>query len=622
MKLSQLFSGEVRTDNTAHAPQPTPAQAELMNRQIRSLVPGQTISGEIIARNGNEVQIRLSEDMVLNARIDRNMNIEIGKNMTFEVKNNGSALTLSPLFTNVATDVNVMKALDMAGLPLNRITVDMTEQLMAAGLPVNKGSLQQIFREINSFPQATVEDIINLHKLQMPVNEANVNQMASYRNLTHQLTGGMEDILGALPEVFDSMMAEGDVAGAVRLYQEVLSLIREAGQEDGNVVGAGGAQEGGAAQGTENAGTVVPGEEAVPGTGDVLEGGQTGQPLAEGASPGEAAAQVGRALAADTLLAMAAEVAEAEAGTAGAGQTAGQGEAAVLQAGNTADAVQAGLRAAVAQEAMALVDQLDLTPQEASDLRSQILQFAGGQADALQLFTKLGSLAEGARTSAGAMQALERLFSGENFRAFFAGTLKGDWVLRPEELAVPGRVEELYRRLDRQLKGLATALEHAGQNGTEAFRATASLSQSVDFLQQLNQMYSYVQLPLRLQQRDAHGDLYVYTNKKNLAKKDGNVSALLHLDMENLGSVDVYVAMQSSKVSTKFYLRDEEMIDFMAAHMDILTERLRARGYDCSYAMAVREEKKEQTPAKGGLEPLLKQERGVMLSRYAFDVRT
>ena len=220
------------------------------------------------------------------------------------------------------------------------------------------------------------------------------------------------------------------------------------------------------------------------------------------------------------------------------------------------------------------------------------------------------------------MQALERLFSGENFRAFFAGALKGDWVLRPEELAVPGRVEELYRRLDRQLKGLATALEHAGQNGTEAFRATASLSQSVDFLQQLNQMYSYVQLPLRLQQRDAHGDLYVYTNKKNLAKKDGNVSALLHLDMENLGSVDVYVAMQSSKVSTKFYLRDEEMIDFMAAHMDILTERLRARGYDCSYAMAVREEKKEQTPAKGGLEPLLKQERGVMLSRYAFDVRT
>ena len=147
------------------------------------------------------------------------------------------------------------------------------------------------------------------------------------------------------------------------------------------------------------------------------------------------------------------------------------------------------------------------------------------------------------------------------------------------------------------------------------------MSQNVDFLQQLNQMYSYVQLPLRLQQRDAHGDLYVYTNKKNLANKEGNVSALLHLDMEHLGPVDVYVAMQSNKVNTKFYLRDDDMIDFLAAHMDILTDRLRKRGYECSYAMTTREEKTKET-TKGGLDPLLGQERGVMLSRYAFDVRT
>ncbi len=210
MKLSQLFSGEVRTDTSSHPSQTqmTPAQMESINRQIRSLVPGQTISGEIIARNGSEVQIRLSEDLVLNARVDRNMNIEIGKNMTFEVKNNGSALTLSPLFTNVATDMNVLKALDMAGLPVNGSTVQMTQQLMAAGMSVNKTNLQQIFREINNFPQAEIVDVIHLHKLQMPVNEANINQMISYRNLSHQLTGGMETILEGLPEVLDSMVEE------------------------------------------------------------------------------------------------------------------------------------------------------------------------------------------------------------------------------------------------------------------------------------------------------------------------------------------------------------------------------------------------------------------------------
>ena len=194
MKLSQLFSGEVRPDHTAQPAQPTPAQAEQAARQIRSLVPGQTISGEIVSRNGSEVQIRVSDEILLTARVDRNMNIEVGKNMTFEVKNNGSALTLSPLFTNVSADVNVLKALDMAGLPVNSVSVEMTEQLMAAGMSVNRSSLQQIFREINAFPQGEISDIISLHRLQVPVNQASLDQMASYRNLNHQLTEGMNAV--------------------------------------------------------------------------------------------------------------------------------------------------------------------------------------------------------------------------------------------------------------------------------------------------------------------------------------------------------------------------------------------------------------------------------------------
>ena len=161
-------------------------------------------------------------------------------------------------------------------------------------------------------------------------------------------------------------------------------------------------------------------------------------------------------------------------------------------------------------------------------------------------------------------------------------------------------------------------MESVGQNGSEAYRAAANMSQNLDFLQQINQMYTYVQLPLRLQQGDAHGDLYVYTNKRNLAGKDGSVSALLHLDMEHLGPVDVYVAMQNSRVNTTFYVADDDMLDFLEAHMDILTDRLRKRGYDCSFSMETRGEK----DAGGGLGPILEQEKGMVLTRYAFDVRT
>ena len=134
-------------------------------------------------------------------------------------------------------------------------------------------------------------------------------------------------------------------------------------------------------------------------------------------------------------------------------------------------------------------------------------------------------------------------------------------------------------------------------------------------------MYAYVQLPLRLNGSEAHGDLYVYTNRRNLAGKDGKISALLHLDMKHLGPVDVYVALQNTKVSTKFYVRDENMLDFLADHMDLLTGRLQKRGYDCSFSMTTRGEQTEKDSV-GGLAPLLEQEKGIMLSQYAFDVRT
>jgi len=631
MKLAQLFSGETHSDNVVRS-QMTPAQIENMNRQIRSLAPGQTISGEIVSRNGSEVQIRLTDDMILNARIDRDLNIEVGKNMTFEVKNNGSALTLSPLFTNVSTDRNVLKALDMAGLPANETTVAMTQQLMAAALPVNKNILQQIYREINSFPESQIADVINLHKLQMPVNEANINQMASYRNLTHQMIQGVDTILEALPEVFDSMVAEGDVPGAVKLYQE-LFLLTEGGQADsfegGSLIGDSSMEMAGAVsleslqegdsqtQGTPEAGkslteTAQSAESGALGANDSLKG------LA-GAGEGNRAAEMSR-----TVEAFSGE----QGSTVPLGEEQkGEGSHAVFREETASPAAEnetitESARRTMARDAMRLVESLRLPPEETQSHRAQIIGFARGEVSAKAFFSQLELLARQSMAGSDtthALQAWGRLFSRQSFKEILTGRLRDNWTVRPEELENPGRVDELYRRMDRQLKSLAGVLEDAGQSGTNAFRAASSMSQNIDFLQQVNQMYTYVQLPIKLQQGEAHGELYVYANKKKLTRSDGAVSALLHLDMDHLGPVDVYVALQGNRVNTKFYLRDEEMIDFLAGHMDVLTRRLNGRGYDCSFAMNVRG---QETQKAGGLEPLLAQEKGIMLSQYAFDVRT
>ena len=132
----------------------------------------------------------------------------------------------------------------------------------------------------------------------------------------------------------------------------------------------------------------------------------------------------------------------------------------------------------------------------------------------------------------------------------------------------------------------------------------------------MNQTYAYVQLPLKLSGQKAHGDLYVYSNKKNLARKDGTVSALLHLDMEQLGSLDIYVAMKQEKVSTQFYVEREELLDFMEQHISLLNERLNRKGYSVKSEVLLREKPVHV------IEEIVKQEGNAsVLSQYAFDVR-
>ena len=72
-------------------------------------------------------------------------------------------------------------------------------------------------------------------------------------------------------------------------------------------------------------------------------------------------------------------------------------------------------------------------------------------------------------------------------------------------------------------------------------------------------------------------------------------------------------------VSTKFYLSNEKILDFIAANIHLLEERLRKRGYSFQSEMQMTKEE------KGGasvIETLTAQEKkATLLAQYSFDVR-
>ena len=542
MKLTGWFSQDKIADNS-RVQTPNNANTEQVNRQIRALVPGQTLRGEVVSREGNNAQIRLLQDVLVDAKVDADIRLEMGQNITFQVKNNGQTLNLSPLFTNMETEGTVLKALDMASLPVNENTVAMTKQLMDAGLPIDKNTLQQIWHESNAFPDAEILDLVNLHKVELPVTEENITQMASYRNLTHQLTAGIAETGESLTNMLQGLVESGDIEQAATIYSEVLELLAF---EDA-------------------AGETVTGQQ------------QTEGPLPE---PGV-----------DVTV------------------TPEEAEQMPVKPSATAPEAVPGQKTIIEEPTETAPDNGQTIKENPGAEKTQ-------EAPQLQNLQKL--LKQGLETKD--IPLLRSILHNSKVAELPAKLLADRWSIKPEDVESPEKVEELYQKLGKQLKGLSNLLEENGQRGSSAYQNVTNLSQNVDFLQQINQTYAYIQLPLHLRQGEHKtGELFVYTNKKNLARKDGQVSALLHLDMEHLGPLDVYVALKDTKVSTKFYVQNDAILDYLEANMDVLTERLQKRGYDCKCETTLHTELQQTAQA---MTPLLKTEGSVPVAQYAFDVRT
>ena len=218
------------------------------------------------------------------------------------------------------------------------------------------------------------------------------------------------------------------------------------------------------------------------------------------------------------------------------------------------------------------------------------------------------------------LESKDKIYRSEEFNTFLKDTLQNEWSLTPEELTEDGKVKEFYQKLLQRGEQLSRLMEHVStQNQTSTGNSLQNIRENVEFINQMNQMFQYVQLPLKLSGSQAQGELYVYTNKRNLAKKDGMLTAILHLDMEYLGNVDVNITLDTNteQVTTRFYM-EEETVTLLEEHMEELTERLMKKGYQSQAYFEKRESEKTvferiEDQARGMSTPLVYQN---------FDMRT
>lgn len=586
MNLGSIFKKEnqsVRAGDAVKASDSISKGERLMRLQneIRNLKPGQTIQGTVVSRNGNSVQIELAQDFAINAKIDKSVSLALGQMMSFEIKANSSSfMSLAPLYTNTANTATILRALAAAGLPETSANIEMVAKMMEEGMPIDKNSILNMSRMILDFPGQNPTSIIQMTRLGLPVTLENIEQFEHYQNASHQILGSAETIMEELPQTFAALVKEGQGAQALALYASVIDIFTEEGAEDGTVTVQQARQE------------LLQTDETAART-DSQAPGNTGNTESE-------LAQLAKAVLTDLPegAPTAQQAANLSAGMDALGEGAQEGVLTQAQWERLGDALKS----------------LGVDEQTAEQIKN-------GELPAKDVLQMIRHLMTGAQRKDVPDQALQRLLAGNEFKELLKDQIGRQWMIEPKDVADKKQVEQLYERIREQTARLSQALETAGRGDAPVARSVQNLQSNVDFMNQMNHLYTYVQLPLKMLGNNAHGDLYVYTNKKNLAARDGQVSALLHLDMEHLGPLDVYVTMKEKQVSTNFTVMDDSVLDLIGNHIEILNKRLEGRGYSLKAQMHVKEDAGEEEESTI-MQTLLHQQKNIsVLSRTSFDMR-
>lgn len=603
--LSNLISygtGTTATTDSSAVSNSAQIQVDKGMAALKSMTAGETLQGEVVSVNGNEVEIKIADNAVINARLEQNMNVSVGQKMMFEVSNNNQGqIALRALFTNLAQEQLAQNALQAAGISSNDQSLQMIAALMKEGMSIDKQSLQSVYHDVVQFPDVEQSLLVHMHKIGMETTPQNVEQFQALVNYEERVASTIHELINEIPAELKNMVANGEAGKAMVVTQELVSLIAE---YEGKL-----AVETGQTMPSQTEQGIVTDAE-----GKVITNAQTSA---------EAVVENAPQTAMDKALAALEEAMnpQNQAHTLINGDENGRtvAQTALADGDETMNALNSNEKLLSGILTKAEYTQLASVLEQNGFSKEMVETVKNGNLPMNELFTMLKTELAGKDAAAAAA-----LWDDKGFAKLMGKELQSTWLLDPKEVESGKNITEFYNRINTQVNSVISSMAQSLSESSVLAQNLQQFQENVDFLNNLNQFMPYVQLPLKMNGHSATGDLYVYADKRSLASGKDTVSAALHLDMQYLGLVDVFVKMQDKNVSTEFCLESEETLDFIAEHMDMLSERLERRGYSLKAEMKVKETtsglKEDILPVS---EALSVQEKSMenVVAAYRFDVR-
>ncbi len=618
---------------------------------ISELTQGSVFEGTVTSVRGNKVILSLSTGQSISAQLDGKVPLKVGTPMFFQVKGNaGNVLSIKPYNGNGSGGNPIlMNALTSAGIPVTERNLEMVKAMMHQQMPISKQSVLDMVKHVSANEQTSVQTIVDMVRLGLPVDEELAAQFENYGKSDYALLGKLDS---AVNQVLDLLGSEDVYPNkSVELNQKLVDMVlnpetmTKSAADDveqflfGKQIGTGdgvtlewhtaASQQGQSVnlnQQDVRMSYMQNGEGQTVNQRDMqmpyLQNGV--QQNVEGQTVNQQDMQMSYMQNIEmqnvNQKSLSIEIPLAEQSLKQV-FTEEQLEHITKMLQNTPTLVDNPQLFKIENETEIFVDTVQ---EEKMTVAGETVEGEDAPPVKQVLNTELTvekflkGICEGLldREEFG-FSGVQKLFSSSEYQSVLKELLQEQWLVCPEELEGE-QIKETYKKLLRQTGQLEQIIRSTGLEQQQFLQTTADIKGNVEFLNQLNQVYTYVQLPLKLSGQNANGDLYVYTNKKNLNDPDTELSAFLHLDLSHLGSTDVSVKMLRKNVNTNFYFSNDASYELVQKNLPILEAKLKQKGYNCTFTVTNEEKKmdfiqdflRKDYPTSGALH------------RYSFDVRT
>ena len=626
---------------------------EKLVSSLNEMSRGMIFEGTVSSVHGNQVKLALSNGQQILARLAGKFSFEQGQSVFFQVKNNdGGTIEIKPYTVDgEGANLTLMDALKAAGLPVDGSNLSMVNKMMEEQMSIDKVSLNQMYQLVQDNKDINVTTLVELKRLGIDINPVNAAQFENYSNDKQAITIAMDSLIDELP---NALSAEDlSMYKLVNQARDVLNIVTDGLSENVIISNEGYDLKQYEAIMSDNQSAPIAKKhfniaelfESLNNVSGESQGIQIMQKLNNFLKIDNMLMQGNESVTPNESIASNEPVLPNESVTSNEPVLPNESVASnepVLPNESIASNEQFSLNESVTlQEAPEKTDTAIinkkvetaantigciLSDKQIEELNEQVKKLLPDlQENNISLYSKdssvvgiLNDIKNMLENTPANANALRHLFSGNAFRIMLREALEQQWMIKPGDLEKnPKKLDGLYDKIEKQITNMENILKASGTVNSKAEALADNIRGNIEFMNQINEAYTYVQVPLRMNEKNASGQLYVYTNKKSMSDPDKELSAFLHLDLEHLGGTDVSIKMFHKKVTTNFYLDSDESYALVKQFLPVLEKRLQDKGYNCE--LNVNSDSKQMNFVDGFLKKDLPPTGQV--HRYSFDMR-